>query len=202
MNLNYIYRFRIKRIIDITFVIFTSPLIFIVGILVAIGCLYFMGTPTIFSQNRIGKNNQIFKIYKFRTLPMNWNSEINKLNEISKFGAFLRKSSLDEIPSFINILQGKMSLIGPRPLLPEYLKEFDSKQISRHQVLPGLTGLAQINGRNNLDWQSRFEFDLEYVEKYSFILDLKIFLRTIPLVILRKNIYTNTNTEMPKFKKF
>jgi lipopolysaccharide/colanic/teichoic acid biosynthesis glycosyltransferase len=202
MSLNNIYRFRIKRIIDITFVILTSPLIFIIGILVAIGCLYFMGTPTIFSQNRIGKNNQIFKIYKFRTLPINWNSEINKLNEISKFGAFLRKSSLDEIPSFINILQGKMSLIGPRPLLAEYLKEFDSKQISRHQVLPGLTGLAQINGRNNLDWQSRFEFDLEYVEKYSFMLDLKIFLRTIPLVFLRKNIYTNTYTEMPKFKKF
>ena len=202
MSLNNIYRFRIKRIIDITFVILTSPLIFIIGILVAIGCLYFMGTPTLFSQNRIGKNNQIFKIYKFRTLPINWNSEINKLNEISKFGAFLRKSSLDEIPSFINILQGKMSLIGPRPLLAEYLKEFDSKQISRHQVLPGLTGLAQINGRNNLDWQSRFEFDLEYVEKYSFMLDLKIFLRTIPLVFLRKNIYTNTYTEMPKFKKF
>ena len=105
MNLNYIYRCMIKRIIDITFVIFTLPIIFILGILVAIGCLYFMGTPTIFSQNRIGKNNQIFKIYKFRTLPINWNSEINKLNEISKFGAFLRKSSLDEIPSFINILQ-------------------------------------------------------------------------------------------------
>jgi len=202
MNLNYIYRCRIKRIIDITFVIFTLPIIFILGILVATGCLYFLGRPIIFSQNRIGRNNQIFKIYKFRTLPINWNSEINKLNEISKIGAFLRSSSLDEIPSFINILQGKMSLIGPRPLLPEYLKEFDSKQISRHQVLPGLTGLAQINGRNNLDWKSRFEFDLEYVEKYSFILDLRIFIRTIPLVILRKNIYTKANTEMPKFKKF
>lgn len=196
------YQKYIKRLLDIILsllaIIITFPIFLIIGILV----LIFIGQPAIFRQKRPGKNEKIFTMYKFRTMTNKKDEDGNLLpNEqrITKFGNFLRKTSLDEIPEFINILKGDMSFVGPRPLHIEYLTLYSDKQRHRHDVLPGLTGLAQVNGRNNISWTEKFEYDIEYINNVSLINDLKIILLTIEKVLLKKDIYKDGNGFVEKF---
>lgn len=175
-----------------------SPLFIIVGILVYVK----FGAPIIFSQNRVGKNGNIFRMYKFRTMLNSKNSEGNLLSDeerLTSFGKFLRSTSLDELPELINVLKGDMSLIGPRPLLVEYIPLYSEKQFKRHDVLPGLSGWAQINGRNTISWKEKFELDIWYVENQSFVLDLKIMMLTIKKVFIREGIDQSYGVTMEKF---
>lgn len=196
------YQKYIKRLLDIILsliaIIITLPIFLIVGILV----LIFIGRPVLFRQKRPGKNEKIFTMYKFRTMTNKKDKDGNLLpNEqrLTKFGNILRKTSLDEIPEFINILKGDMSFVGPRPLRVDYLPLYNSKQKHRHDVRPGLTGLAQVNGRNSISWKQKFDYDIEYINNVSFLNDLKIVLLTIKKVILKKDIYGNNNSFTEKF---
>ena len=151
----------------------------------------FMGNPIFFSQERPGLNEKIFRIFKFRTMNGRKERNRNLLTDIertTKLGKFLRKTSIDELPELFNILKGDMSFIGPRPLLVRYLPYYSENERRRHSVRPGLTGLAQVNGRNTLNWEDKFRFDLQYVDNISFALDLKILLKTVFKVIKREGI--------------
>ena len=167
--------------------------------------IYFkLGSPVIFKQERPGKNGKIFKMLKFRTM-LNTVDEHGELlpNEqrLTPFGNMLRKTSLDELPEFINVLKGDMSLVGPRPLLCEYLELYTPEQNRRHEVKPGITGYAQVNGRNSIGWEERFKLDVYYVDHYNFLLDLKILFMTVFKVFKRDGIgQTAENTTMEKFK--
>lgn len=196
------YKKYIKRLLDIVLsliaIIITLPIFLIIGILV----LIFLGKPAIFRQKRPGKNEKIFTMYKFRTMSNKKDKDGNLLpNElrITKFGNFLRKTSLDEIPEFINILKGDMSFVGPRPLRADYLPLYNKEQKNRHDIRPGLTGLAQVSGRNNITWSEKFKYDLEYVNNITFQNDLKIVFLTIEKVILRKDIYSDNKGFTEKF---
>lgn len=195
------YKKYIKRILDIILsliaIIITLPIFLIVGILV----LIFLGKPAIFRQKRPGKNEKIFTMYKFRTMTNKKDEDGNLLPDelrLTKLGKFLRKTSLDEIPEFINILKGDMSFVGPRPLLVEYLPYYKEEEHHRHDVRPGLTGLAQVNGRNNLDWNDKFQKDLEYVNNITFINDVKIIIDTIKIVFKREGITDNKSATMTR----
>lgn len=196
------YKKYIKRLLDIVLsliaIIITLPIFLIIGILV----LIFLGKPAIFRQKRPGKNEKIFTMYKFRTMSNKKDKDGNLLpNElrITKFGKLLRKTSLDEIPEFINILKGDMSFVGPRPLRADYLPLYNKEQKHRHDIRPGLTGLAQVSGRNNITWSEKFKYDLEYVNNITFQNDLKIVFLTIEKVILRKDIYSDNKGFTEKF---
>ena len=196
------YQKYIKRLLDIILsliaIIITLPIFLIVGILV----LIFLGKPAIFRQKRPGKNEKFFTMYKFRTMSNKKDKDGNLLpNElrITKFGSFLRKTSLDEIPEFINILKGDMSFVGPRPLRVDYLPLYNKEQRHRHDIRPGLTGLAQVSGRNNITWSEKFKYDLDYISNITFLNDLKITLLTIEKVVLRKDIYSNNKEFSEKF---
>ena len=185
------YKKYIKRILDIILsliaIIITLPIFLIVGILV----LIFIGQPAIFRQKRPGKNEKIFTMYKFRTMTNKKDENGNLLPDelrLTKLGKFLRKTSLDEIPEFINILKGDMSFVGPRPLLVEYLPYYTEEEHHRHDVRPGLTGLAQVSGRNLLNWDDRFKKDIEYVNNVTFMNDFKIVFKTISIVLKREGI--------------
>ena len=185
------YKKYIKRIFDfllsLVLIIVFSPLLLIISLLV----LIFLGRPIIFKQQRPGKNEKIFNIYKFRTMTNKKDKNGNLLPDserLTKFGKFLRNTSLDELPELFNILIGQMSFIGPRPLLVEYLDYYTEEEHHRHDVRPGLTGWAQVNGRNLLNWEERFQKDLEYIEKCSFMFDLKIVFITIKKVICEEDI--------------
>lgn len=185
------YKKYFKRFLDIIFslitVIILSPVYIIISLLVFI----FMGWPIIFKQPRPGKNEKIFNIYKFRTMTNKKDTKGQLLPDeqrLSKFGKLLRKSSLDELPELFNILKGTMSFVGPRPLLVEYLPYYSEEEHHRHDVRPGLTGWAQINGRNLVNWDERFKLDLEYVNDISFKKDIKIVIKTIGIVLTRKGI--------------
>lgn len=185
------YKKYIKRLLDIIFsllgLIIASPIFLIISILV----LIFMGHPVIFKQPRPGKNGKIFNLYKFRTMTNKKDKDGNLLPDdkrLTKFGKFLRSTSLDEIPEFINILIGKMSFIGPRPMLVRDMVFFSERTMKRQSVTPGLTGWAQVNGRNSINWDNRFEYDLEYVDKISFKMDVKIIFLTVKTVLSRKGI--------------
>ena len=189
------YKKFIKRIIDIIFsltcLIVLSPVMLVVAILVRLN----LGKPIFFVQERPGKDEKIFKIYKFRSMNNNTDAIGNLLPDderLTKFGKMLRATSLDELPELINILKGEMSLIGPRPLAVSYLPYYKPEEKRRHSVRPGLTGLAQINGRNALGWDERFRLDVEYVDNLSFILDLKIFFKTFKKVITKENVLSGT----------
>lgn len=185
------YQKYIKRLLDIIIsliaLLVLSPVMLIVAILVRIK----LGSPVIFKQERPGKNEKIFKLYKFRSMS-DKKDENGKLlpdsERLTKFGKILRSTSLDEIPEFVNILKGEMSLIGPRPLAVCYLPYYNEKEKHRHDVRPGLTGLAQINGRNALNWDDRFAYDIEYVENITFINDMKILFKTVLKVIKRDDV--------------
>lgn len=176
-----------------------SPILLIVTVLLAISN---NGKPFFF-QKRPGLNEKIFTIIKFKTMN-DKTDENGKLLTDSKrltlIGNFVRKWSLDEIPQLINVIKGDMSLIGPRPLLPEYLSLYNEFQKKRHQVLPGITGWAQVNGRNAISWQQKFEYDVWYVEHLSFKLDVQIVIKTIKKVVKSEGIYSETNTKMNRFK--
>lgn len=197
------YKKYIKRFLDIvislTALILLSPIMIIVAILVRIK----LGSPVIFKQERPGKDEKIFKLYKFRSMS-DKKDENGKLlpdsERLTKFGKILRATSLDELPELVNILKGEMSLVGPRPLLVDYLELYDEKQKHRHDVRPGLTGLAQVNGRNSTTWKKRFEDDLEYIENITFINDLKIFLKTFVKVFKREGITQDGNVTMERFR--
>ena len=174
-------------------------LILIVALLVKI----FLGSPIIFSQNRPGKNGVIFTLYKFRTMTNEVDDSGKLLPDevrLNKFGKFLRSTSLDELPEIINILKGEMSFVGPRPLLVEYMNLYNEEQKKRHCVRPGLTGLAQVNGRNETTWEARFKYDLEYVNNVNFKSDVSIILKTIKLVFARKGVNSKGSVTMEKFK--
>ncbi len=195
------YKKYIKRILDIILsliaIIITLPIFLIVGILI----LIFIGQPAIFRQKRPGKNEKKFTMYKFRTMTNKKDEDGNLLPDelrLTKLGKFLRKTSLDEIPEFINILKGDMSFVGPRPLLVEYLPYYTEEEHHRHDVRPGLTGLAQVNGRNNLDWNDKFQKDLEYVNNITFINDVKIIIDTIKIVFKREGITDNKSATMTR----
>tara|TARA_B110000438_G_C15638196_1_gene574084 strand:- start:27 stop:626 length:600 start_codon:yes stop_codon:yes gene_type:complete len=160
-------------------IIFT-PLLFLISIVI----LVFDGFPIIFIQPRLGKNKKEFKIVKFRTMKVG-ESKNSANDEIRQtlLGKFLRKSSLDELPVLINVLKGEMSLVGPRPLLIKYSKRFNSFQNRRHEVLPGITGLAQIKGRNRISWEEKFIYDVQYIDEQNFLLDIKIIFKTIITVL-------------------
>lgn len=150
-----------------------------------------LGTPVLFTQDRPGKNGKIFKLYKFRSMSdkRDENGELlpDKMR-LNKFGRILRSSSLDELPELYNIFRGDMSLVGPRPLLVRYLDHYNSFEMRRHEVRPGLTGLAQVSGRNALTWKEKFEKDVEYVDNITFLMDLKIVLQTIKKILKREGI--------------
>ena len=185
------YKKYIKRFLDIIIslvaLIILSPVMLIVAILVRVK----LGSPVIFKQERPGKDEKIFKLYKFRSMS-DKKDENGKLlpdsERLTKFGKVLRATSLDELPELINILKGEMSLIGPRPLAVSYLPYYNEKEKHRHDVRPGLTGLAQINGRNALEWEKRFAYDIEYVENITFINDMKILFKTVFKVLKRDDV--------------
>ena len=185
------YKKYIKRFLDIILsliaIIILSPIYIIISILV----LIFMGWPILFKQPRPGKNEKIFNMYKFRTMTNKKDKDGNLLPDekrLNKFGRFLRKTSLDELPELFLILFGKMSIVGPRPLVVQYLPYYTKEEHHRHDVRPGLTGWAQVNGRNNLNWDERFKYDLEYVSNISFVFDFKIIFITIKKVLVGADI--------------
>ena len=192
----------IKRIIDILVsligLIFLSPLMLIIYLLVRIN----LGGPAFFLQERVGKDNKVFKMIKFRTMRDARDKNGNLLSDnerVTKFGSFLRSFSLDELPELINIIRGDMSLIGPRALLVQYLGLYNDEQIRRHEVLPGLTGWAQINGRNSITWSEKFKLDVWYVDNWSLWLDIKIFFLTFWKVIKREGINQSESVTMEYF---
>lgn len=196
-----IYKY-IKRILDIISsllaIIILSPLL---GILTVIGAFEMKGNP-FFTQERPGKDEKIFKLVKFRTMT-NAKDKDGKLlsdaDRLTKYGKFLRNTSLDELPELFNILKGDMSVIGPRPLLVKYLPRYNQHQHRRHEVKPGLSGWAQVNGRNAISWEDKFNYDVEYVDNYSIVMDIKILFMTILNVLKREGISSETSATMEEF---
>lgn len=197
------YAKYVKRLLDLVLsliaLIMLMPFMIIIYILVRIK----LGKPAIFKQKRPGENEKIFILYKFRTMTDKKDENGNLLPDaerITKFGKFLRSTSLDELPELINIIKGDMAIVGPRPLLVEYLELYDEEQKHRHDVRPGLTGLAQISGRNAITWEEKFKKDIEYINKITFIGDLKIVLKTVEKVFKKEGISQANNATMEKFK--
>ncbi len=192
----------IKRMFDILFslmfIIISLPLL----IIVSFSIIIFQGGPIIFKQERLGKSHKKFKIVKFCSMTNECNEKGRLLPDIkrtTKLGNFLRSSSIDEFPGFFNVLKGEMSVVGPRPLPPQYKDRYSKDQDMRHMVKPGITGWAQVNGRNAISWEEKFSFDLWYVENQSIILDFKIVFLTIKQVILRKGIAPDGKDSMEEF---
>lgn len=197
------YEKYIKRLLDIVIslcgIIVLSPVYLVLAILVRKK----LGSPVLFTQERPGRDEKIFKLYKFRSMTDARDAQGNLLPDeerLPAFGKKLRSTSLDELPELFNILKGEMSIIGPRPLLVKYLPLYNEFQKHRHDVRPGLTGLAQINGRNAITWEKKFEYDVEYVNKISFGLDLRIFFSTVKAVLKREGISSETDATMEAFK--
>ena len=197
------YRNCIKRVLDffIALVGLTvlSPIILI---LIVLGAVFMVGNP-FFAQKRPGKDEKIFRLIKFRSMSNKKDKDGNLLPDevrLNRYGKILRKTSLDELPELINILKGDMSFVGPRPLLVDYIPLYSKEQHRRHDVLPGLTGYAQVNGRNAISWEERFKYDVWYVDHLSFLLDLKILLKTFEVVFKRDGISSATSATMEAFK--
>ena len=198
-----IYKRFLKRPMDFALsliaIIVLSPVFFIVAILVRKK----LGSPVLFKQERPGLNEKIFSMYKFRSMTDEKDSSGNLLPDhvrLTKFGKFLRSTSLDELPGLLNILKGDMSIIGPRPLLVQYLPLYNEFQKQRHHVRPGLSGLAQINGRNAISWEDKFKLDVKYVNQINFIGDWKIIFLTLKKVFVREGISSDTAVTMEAFK--
>ena len=199
------YKKYVKRLLDILIslfgLIFLSPIILIVAILVRIK----LGSHVIFKQDRPGKYGKIFRLYKFRSMS-DKKDENGKLlpdsERLTKFGKILRATSLDELPELVNILKGEMSLIGPRPLAVCYLPYYNETERHRHDVRPGLTGLAQINGRNTLNWEERFAYDIKYVNNITFINDLKILFKTFYKVVKKDGVVTRGTGKTIDFDEY
>ena len=196
------YRLFFKRIIDIFLSLIFILLFWWLYIVIIILVKKKLGSPVLFKQERPGLNEKIFTMYKFRTMTDEKDKNGNLLpdkDRLTKFGRVLRSTSLDEIPELWNVLKGEMSLVGPRPLLVEYLSKYTKKEKRRHEVRPGITGYAQVNGRNNTTWEDRFKNDIYYVENISFLLDLRIITKTILKVIKKSDINQSENVTMKNF---
>ena len=200
---NWIYRNYIKRILDLvlslTAAVVLSPIMLITAVLVRVK----LGKPVIFRQERPGKDERIFKLYKFRTMTDAKDENGELLPDevrLTKFGKALRSTSLDELPELWNIVKGDMSIVGPRPLLVRYLPLYNEKQKHRHDVRPGFTGLAQVHGRNSLSWAEKFDWDVKYVNHVTFLTDVKIILDTVGIVLKREGINSDTSVTMEEFK--
>lgn len=201
--MNCFYRNYGKRIIDIVLSLCASillaPLLLIIGVLV-----YFkLGSPILFTQERPGKDEELFKLYKFRTMTDGTDEDGKLLPDsvrLTKFGKFLRSTSLDELPELWNILIGDMSIVGPRPLLVQYLSLYNDHQKRRHEVRSGLTGYAQVNGRNAISWPEKFNYDVEYIDKMCLTLDIKIVLKTVKQVLIKDGISSENSETMERFK--
>lgn len=190
-----VYEKHVKRLLDficaLGAVVCFSWLYLIVAILVKVK----LGSPILFTQYRPGKNERLFKLYKFRTMTDKRDREGNLLPDnkrLTKFGKLLRSTSLDELPEAFNIIKGDMSIVGPRPLLPSYLDWYTEEERHRHDVRPGLTGLAQVNGRNFINWDKRFALDIKYTKKITFLNDVKIIFKTISKFLHHSNIATDS----------
>lgn len=200
----HIYELFIKRFLDVVLsalaIIVLSPLMLIVAVLVKIK----LGSPVIFSQKRPGKDEKLFHLYKFRSMTDKRDEHGNLLPDeerLTQFGRTLRTTSLDELPELVNIFKGDMSIVGPRPLLVRYLPFYKDNERVRHSVRPGLTGLAQINGRNNVDWDERLSYDVAYVKHITFGGDVKIILQTISKVLKRSDIASGEQLVMQDLDK-
>lgn len=196
------YKRYIKRLLDIiislAIIIVFSWLYLILILLIR----FKLGTPVFFTQQRPGYKGKIFKIYKFRTMTDEVDEHGNLLPDeqrLNAFGKFIRSTSLDELPEFFNILIGDMSFVGPRPLLVRYLPYYTEEEMHRHDVRPGLTGLAQVNGRNALNWEERFKFDLEYVNDCSFVMDIKIIFMTVGKVLNHSGVQSGADQTVADF---
>ncbi len=196
------YEEHVKRPLDFALALFAVILAWPILLIVAIVVRVSMGSPLLFKQDRPGLGGKIFKIHKFRTMTNDRDGEGNLLSDeerLTKVGVICRKTSLDEIPSAINVLRGDISLVGPRPLLPEYLDRYSEEQAHRHDVRPGLTGYAQTEGRNLCSWDEKFMKDVEYVNHITFFGDLKILIKTIVVVLKREGISSETSVTMEEF---
>lgn len=196
-----IYKY-IKRILDIISsllaIIILSPLLAVIAVLVKTK----LGSPVLFKQERPGKDEKIFTLMKFRTMTDERDENGELLPDevrLTKFGKFLRSTSIDELPELFNILKGDMSVIGPRPLLVEYIPRYNEHQHRRHEVRPGLSGWAQVNGRNSISWEEKFDLDVEYVDNYSFAMDVKILFMTVLNVLKKEGISSETSATMEVF---
>ena len=179
-------------------IIVLSPIMAITAIVVRVK----IGTPILFKQERPGKNSKIFKLYKFRTMTNEKDENGNLLPDderLTTFGKCLRATSLDELPELLNILKGDMAVVGPRPLLVKYLPRYNSHQARRHEVRPGFTGLAQVNGRNSISWEEKFDLDVKYVDQISFLNDWRIIAETAFVVLKRDGINSNSSSTMEEF---
>jgi lipopolysaccharide/colanic/teichoic acid biosynthesis glycosyltransferase len=196
------YKNVFKRLFDFTLaligLLLLSPLILFITLLLTISN---SGHP-FFTQTRPGKNARLFKVIKFKTMTDDRDSKGNLLPDnlrITKFGGWVRKLSIDELPQLINVLKGEMSLVGPRPLLFKYMPLYTAEQLRRHEVRPGITGWAQVNGRNSISWTQKFALDVEYVDKVSFLMDCKILLLTVKKVLIREGINQSAERPMQPF---
>lgn len=192
----------VKRMIDIILSIAAMVVIFPLLIIVSILVFIRLGSPVFFTQDRVGKNGKIFKMIKFRSMVNSKDKNGDLLADgkrLTPLGRVLRSTSIDELPELINVIKGDMSLVGPRPLLVEYITRYSERQFKRHDVLPGLTGWAQINGRNIISWEKKFELDVWYVENWSILLDIKIMLMTIGKVFKKADINQDDNITMEEF---
>ncbi len=196
------YRNFFKRIADFLLSLTAILLLFPILIILTIAGAVKMGGNPFFTQERPGKNSRIFKLVKFKSMN-NKKDENGKLLpdevRLTSYGKFIRNTSLDELPELINILKGDMAIVGPRPLLVRYLTRYNKTQARRHEVRPGLTGLAQVNGRNAISWEEKFRYDVEYVDNISFLLDIKIICKTALKVIKRDGISSETSATMEEF---
>ena len=193
----------IKYLFDLTVSIIVFLILLPVILLVAVLIRIKLGSPILFTQDRPGLNGKVFKMMKFRSMLDAKDKHGNLLpdNErMTKFGAFLRSTSLDELPGLFNVIKGDMSLVGPRPLLVQYLPLYNSEQAKRHNVRPGITGWAQVNGRNAIGWDEKFKLDVWYVENQSFLLDMKILLLTVKKVFIREGISADGHVTIEPFK--
>ncbi|QOQ78668.1 sugar transferase [Aerococcus urinaeequi] len=197
------YKHFFKRLLDILVsaiaLVILSPMLLILYVLVKVR----IGSPVFFTQDRVGKKEHIFKMYKFRSMTNETDREGNLLTDdkrLTNFGKTLRATSLDELPELWNILKGDMSIVGPRPLLVSYLPLYSEFQKRRHEVSPGLTGLAQVNGRNMTTWQNRFNLDVKYVKQVNFVTDIKIIFKTLKKVLHREGVSSEKSVTMEPFK--
>ena len=192
----------VKRTIDIVCsglgLIVLSPILLITAVLIRIK----LGSPIFFTQDRLGKDGKVFKMIKFRTMldaVDKWGEPLPDEERMTSFGQLLRSTSIDEVPELINVLKGDMSLVGPRPLLVEYIKLYSKEQFRRHEVRPGITGWAQVNGRNTLRWAEKFKLDIYYVDNFNIFFDIKILFMTLIKVIKREGISQEGSVTMEKF---
>ena len=190
----------VKRLFDIFFSVIGLFILLPVYVLISILILLSYGRPIFFIQERPGLNGEIFKLIKFRTMINITDKYLDDENRITSVGKFLRSTSLDELPEIYNVLVGDMSFVGPRPLLVEYLDLYNEYQNRRHQIRPGITGWAQVNGRNMISWNEKFELDVWYVDNRSTLLDIKILLMTVMKIIQRDGINSKDHATMSKFK--